>query len=178
MFNTVWNEIDMASACMILRRSIATSCVCHGKRNFRKFLLYNKRGSRQFKKSQTEKTSDIPIDKRGVKDVGLKINGRFVTVPEMIPELIVPSLEGFKLKPYVSYQVEHFDQGEFTAQDLFNMVYSKKVEEDFANGQLDENGEPLNPSEYEQLTPQRAKENAEKTGCDMFTENIFNTYNN
>lgn len=55
----------MASACMILRRSIATSCVCYGKRNFRKFLLYNKRGSRQFKKEQTENPDpDVPIDSK------------------------------------------------------------------------------------------------------------------
>lgn len=91
-------------------------------------------------------------------------------VPEMIPELIVPSLEGFTLKPYVSYKVKEFDQGEFTAQDLFNMIYAKKIEEDFANGQLNENGEPLNPSEYEQLTSQQAKDDADKTGCDLFSD--------
>lgn len=94
-------------------------------------------------------------------------------MPEMIPELIVPSLEGFNLKPYVSYRVEQFTQPGLTAEDLFNEVYSKKIEEDFANGQLDENGEPLNPSEYEKLTPQEAKENAAKTGCDIFDEKRF-----
>lgn len=88
----------------------------------------------------------------------------------MIPELIVPSLEGFTLKPYVSYRVEEITEPEFTAQDLFDVVYSKKIKEDFASGQLDENGEPLNPSEYEKLTPQQAKEQARKTGCDLFTE--------
>ncbi|XP_014485777.1 PREDICTED: 39S ribosomal protein L41, mitochondrial [Dinoponera quadriceps] len=159
----------MASTCMILRRSIATSCVCHGKRNFRKFLLYNKRGSRQFKEAQMKNPDpDIPIDKRGVKDVGYAVGDKFVTVPEMIPELIVPSLEGFKLKPYVSYRVEDFEQRELTAQDLFDMIYSDKIKEDFAKNQLDENGNPLNPSENEQLTSQEAKNNAGKTGCDIF----------
>lgn len=53
----------MASSCMILRRGIATSCICHGKRNFRKFLLYNKRGSRNFKEQQAKNPDpDIPID--------------------------------------------------------------------------------------------------------------------
>jgi len=55
----------MASSCMILQRGIATSCIRHGKRNFRKFLLYNKRGSRNFKKQQTENPDpDIPIDSK------------------------------------------------------------------------------------------------------------------
>lgn len=95
---------------------------------------------------------------------------KWINVPEKIPELIVPSLEGFKLKAYVSYKVEEFTQPEFTAQDLFDEVYSPKIEEDFAKGQLDENGQPLNPSEYEKMTPQEAKDNAGKTGCDLFSE--------
>lgn len=86
----------------------------------------------------------------------------------MVPELIVPSLEGFTLKPYVSYRVENFTEPEFTAQDLFDAVYSNKIKEDFANNQLAENGEPLNPSDYEKLTQQQAKDNASKTGCDIF----------
>ncbi|KMQ97164.1 39s ribosomal protein mitochondrial [Lasius niger] len=161
----------MASSCMILRRGIATSCICHGKRNFRKFLLYNKRGSRNFKEQQAKNPDpDIPIDKRGVRDTGYKVDDKWVHVPEMVPELIVPSLEGFTLKPYVSYRVEKFTEPEFTAQDLFDAVYSKKIKEDFANNQLNENGEPLNPNEYEKLTPQQAKDNASKTGCDIFEE--------
>ncbi|KAG5332328.1 RM41 protein, partial [Acromyrmex heyeri] len=161
----------MSSSFMIIRRNIATSCVCNGKRNFRKFLLYGKRGSRNFKQQQAKNPDpDIPIDKRGVRNTGYQVGNRFVHVPEMIPELIVPSLEGFTLKPYVSYRVGEIREPEFTAQDLFDVVYSKKIKEDFASGQLDENGEPLNPSEYEKLTPQQAKEQAEKTGCDLFSE--------
>lgn len=87
----------------------------------------------------------------------------------MMPELIVPSLEGFTLKPYVSYRVQDVTEPEFTAQDLFDVVYSEKIEKDFANGQLDENGESLNPSEHEKLTPQQAKDQAGKTGCDLFS---------
>ncbi|XP_029160011.1 39S ribosomal protein L41, mitochondrial [Nylanderia fulva] len=161
----------MASSCMILRRGIATSCICHGKRNFRKFLLYNKRGSRNFKEQQAKNPDpDIPIDHRGVRKTGRKLGDHWITVPEMIPELIVPSLEGFTLKPYVSYRVMDFSEPEFTAQDLFDAVYSEKIKKDFANNKLDENGEPLNPSEHEQLTPQQAKDNARKTGSDIFDE--------
>lgn len=88
----------------------------------------------------------------------------------MMPELIIPSLEGFTLKPYVSYKVEDITEPEFTAQDLFDVVYSEKITKDFENGQLDENGEPLNPSEHEKLTPQQAKDQAGKTGSDLFSE--------
>lgn len=88
----------------------------------------------------------------------------------MIPELIVPSLEGFTLKPYVSYKAEGITEPEFTAQDLFEVVYSQKIKEDFANGQLDENGKPLSPNEYEKLTAQQAKDKAGRTGQDLFDE--------
>ncbi|XP_012530037.1 39S ribosomal protein L41, mitochondrial [Monomorium pharaonis] len=161
----------MASTCMILRRGIATTCVCNGKRNFRKFLLYGKRGSRSFKERQAKNPDpEIPVDKRGVRDTGYKLGNRFIHIPEMIPELIVPSLEGFTLKPYVSYKAEGITEPEFTAQDLFDVVYSKKIKEDFEKGQLDVNGESLNPSEYEKLTSQQAKDEAAKVGCDLFDE--------
>jgi hypothetical protein len=31
-------------------------------------------------------------------------------VPEKVPELVVPDLEGFKLKPYVSYRTKEIYQ--------------------------------------------------------------------
>lgn len=103
-----------------------------------------------------------------MRETGYKVGDTWVHVPEMVPELIVPSLEGFTLKPYVSYKAEGITEPEFTAQDLFDVVYSKKIKEDFENGQLDENGMPLNPSEHEKLTSQQAKDQALKTGCDLF----------
>uniref|UniRef100_A0A1I7YB11 39S ribosomal protein L41, mitochondrial n=1 Tax=Steinernema glaseri TaxID=37863 RepID=A0A1I7YB11_9BILA len=44
----------------------------------------------------------------GVQPVGYKdpITGEFVKVPEMIPEIVVPDLAGFQLKPYVSYRTD------------------------------------------------------------------------
>lgn len=45
-----------------LVRGIATSASLHGKRNFRKFPLYNKRGSREFKARQAKNPDpDVPI---------------------------------------------------------------------------------------------------------------------
>ncbi|XP_076685115.1 mitochondrial ribosomal protein L41 [Andrena cerasifolii] len=160
----------MVSACVIISRQISTSSVCHGKRNFRKFLVLNKRGSRAFKEEQAKNPdSDIPIDRRGVKLTGRMINDKWVSIPEMEPELIVPSLKDFPLKPYVSYRVKDLPPREYTPKDLFNLVYAKKIKDDFENGKLGPNGESLNPSEYEKLTPEEARNRAEKTGTDIFT---------
>nr|CAD7586989.1 unnamed protein product [Timema genevievae] len=155
----------------IISRGIVTSSTCNGKRNFRNLPLYNKRGTRIFKKQQmTNPDPDIPIYHYGVRRVGYESKGHFVTVQEMIPELIVPDLTNFKLKPYVSYKAPDVVQSEFTAQDLFNVVYSKKIAEDFKQGKLDQDGNPLEPSSEESLTPQEAFVQARKTGSDLFAE--------
>lgn len=87
----------------------------------------------------------------------------------MIPELIVPDLKDFKLKPYVSYRSLDVYQEPFTPQDLFYAVYGSKIQEDFNKGQLAPDGEPLNPSPEEKLTPKEARAQASKAGADMFT---------
>lgn len=47
---------------LIIKRCISTTAVNNGKRNFRKFMIYNKRGSRIFKEQQKENPDpDIPI---------------------------------------------------------------------------------------------------------------------
>lgn len=132
--------------------------------------VYNKRGSRQFKEERrkNQKDFDVPIDRRGVKSTGMWVRNKWVNVPEMIPEIIVPPLKDFHLKPYVSYRATDIERREFTAQDLFDVVYSEKIRADFKAGKLDKDGQPLEPSEDEKLTPEEAKIKAEKTGCDLF----------
>ncbi|XP_030763606.1 39S ribosomal protein L41, mitochondrial [Sitophilus oryzae] len=153
----------------IIKRSISTTAANFGKRNFRKFQLFNKRGSRNFKKQQMENPdSDVPIHTRGVKPVGYTENGQFITIPEKIPEIIVPDLTGFTLKPYVSYRTKDVVQSEFTAQDLFNVVYAPKIAKDFDEGKLDEGGNPKEPSLEEKLTPEEAVQKARQTGSDIF----------
>uniref|UniRef100_A0A182MEQ5 Uncharacterized protein n=1 Tax=Anopheles culicifacies TaxID=139723 RepID=A0A182MEQ5_9DIPT len=101
----------------IIKRGISTTASLSGKRNFRKFLLYNKRGTRIFKQQRAanpELYPDMPIDKRGVRDTGVTIDGKFIEIKERIPELVVPNLEGCKLKPYVSYKAPDVVQSEFT----------------------------------------------------------------
>uniref|UniRef100_A0A1B6C7L8 39S ribosomal protein L41, mitochondrial n=1 Tax=Clastoptera arizonana TaxID=38151 RepID=A0A1B6C7L8_9HEMI len=150
-------------------RRFSTTDLCNGKRNFRKFLLHN-RGTKAFKEKQkTNPDPDIPVYNYGVRNPGYKINNELIEVPEMIPELIVPDLKDFKLKPYVSYRVGDVIQPEFTAEDLFNCVYKEKITKDFKAGKLNAEGFPLEPSEEENLRPEEAKLKAEQTGADMFS---------
>lgn len=161
----------MSGVSLIIKRTISTTNVNFGKRNFKKFLLYNKRGSRNFKEQQkTNPDPAIPIDKRGVRDIGYTDpnTNKHVIVPEMIPDLIVPDLTDFKLKPYVSYRAVDIVQSEFTAQDLFNVVYAPKIAKDFKENKLKEDGSPLEPSPEEQMTPEEAKDKARRTGSDIF----------
>ncbi|XP_059057773.1 large ribosomal subunit protein mL41 [Achroia grisella] len=152
----------------ISKRTISLTTPREGKRNFRKFMIANKRGSRIHKQKQMTPEAELEIDKRGVRDVGYNLNGQFITVPEMIPELIVPDLKDCDLKPYVSYKADNVIQSKFTAQQLFDAVYSKKIVTDFKEGKLDADGLPLQPSEEEQLQPDEAVARAKKTGSDIF----------
>lgn len=70
----------------------------------------------------------------------------------------------------MSYRVPEITQSEFTAQDLFNAVYRKKIVDDFKNNKLKENFEPIEPSKEEALTPEQAKLKARQTGCDLFSQ--------
>lgn len=159
----IYNLINFVS-----KRSISVSAPREGKRNFRKMVIANKRGSRLHRLKQATENRELDIDKRGVRDVGYYMNGRFVPVPEMIPELIVPDLKDFNLKPYVSYKAADVIQSEFTAQQLFDAVYSKKIVTDYKEGKLDEEGNPLEPSEEEKLNAEEAVNRAKRTGSDIF----------
>ncbi|XP_068617922.1 large ribosomal subunit protein mL41 [Battus philenor] len=152
----------------ISKRGICITAPREGKRNFRKFVIANKRGSKLFKEQQKTPNRELEIDKRGVRDVGYYLNGRFVKVPEMIPEIIVPDLKDFHLKPYVSYKSEDVIQSEFTPQHLFDAIYSKKIVTDFKEGKLDADGQPLEPSNEEKLQPDEAISRAKRTGSDIF----------
>ncbi|XP_041981949.1 39S ribosomal protein L41, mitochondrial [Aricia agestis] len=153
---------------VISKRSISLSAPREGKRNFRKFIIANKRGSRLHKERQAGPNPELEVDKRGVRDTGYVLNGRFYNIPEMIPELVVPDLTGCDLKPYVSYKAEDVIQSEFTAQQLFDAVYSKKIVTDYKEGKLDAEGQPIEPSEEEKLQPHEAVERAKRTGSDIF----------
>lgn len=110
---------------------------------------------------------------RGTRDVGFLNEYRdFVEIQEKIPELIVPDLTNFPLKAYVTYKLgnDEVEQPEFTPLELFNKVYAPKIISDFENDGLHEDGQPKSPSEDELMTSKQAKNNASKTGCDLFTD--------
>lgn len=74
--------------------------------------------------------------------------------------------------PYVSYKAPEVSQHEFTAEDLFYAIYSKKIELDFNKGKLAEDGSPLKPDENESLTAKEAKKRARKTGSDFYGDEV------
>lgn len=151
------------------QRAISTTTPLEGKRNFRKFLVYNKRGTRAVKEAQRSQANPpVAIHKRGVRDTGTLVNGRYVEIPEKIPELIVPDLEGCKLKPYVSYKAPDVIQSEFTSLDLFNAIYSKKIIDDFKESKIKDDYTSTEPSENELLGAEEALQRARKTGSDIF----------
>lgn len=111
----------------------------------------------------------MPIDTRGVRETGITLeNGKFQTIPEMIPELIVPDLTDCQFKPYVTYKTKDVVQSEFSSQDLFNAIYAEKIIQDFKEGKLQADGLSENPSENELMTKQEAFNRAKKTGSDLF----------
>jgi len=59
------------------------------------------------------------------------LTGEEIHVPEMVPELIVPDLTDFMLKPYVSYKVKEIEQKPLTPKKLFEAVYAQQVADDY-----------------------------------------------
>ena len=133
----------------------------------------NKRWSKKHKKMQFrkwEKTpafADIPVETKS-RSTGVRHDGYWEHVQEMVPELIVPDLTECDLKPYVSYATKEIYQEELTSKDLFNVIYGRKIIEDFKSGKLDAEGNSLEPSKLEQLTPEQAEVLARQTGSDIF----------
>ncbi|CAD5121083.1 DgyrCDS9623 [Dimorphilus gyrociliatus] len=63
-------------------------------------------------------------------------NGKFVHVPEMVPEFVVPDLTNFKLKPYVSYKVEDVKQSELTEEKLFIATMGRDIVNNVKSGKM------------------------------------------
>lgn len=52
----------------------------------------------------------------------------------MIPEFVVPNLEGFKLKPYVSYRSPRGTEPPLTAESVFDEIVAPQIKKDFEEG--------------------------------------------
>lgn len=169
----MWSDIVRKAVTLTspaLSRSISVSSCCRGKRNFRKFVLPY-RGSKIFRaaKARGECPANYGPGPRGPEEPYVKLpDGSKKFIPEMIPDMIVPDLTDCQFKPYVSYQAPDVYQSAFTPEQLFNAVYGPKIVKDFNDGKLGSDGEPLEPSAAETLTPEEAFLNARKTGSDIF----------
>ncbi|XP_028271016.1 large ribosomal subunit protein mL41 [Parambassis ranga] len=83
----------------------------------------SKRGSRTHNKG------------RGARPTGRKLSSnKFLSIRAMTPEFVVPHLEGFKLKPYVSYRSTPGTEPPVTAQSLFDEVVAPQIKKDFEEG--------------------------------------------
>jgi large subunit ribosomal protein L41 len=154
---------------VIQKSKIQTTVSLNGKRNFRKFMIPNKRG--QFEHNRLpqpliDKEFNYPVfrDTLLIRYPGFWFRRKFVYVKEMEPQLIVPDLSGFELKPYVSYRSPHVLQTQFTARDLFNATAADSIIEKFKSGQQIDVDVGDNDAEI-------AKIKAKQTGSDLFIEN-------
>ncbi|KAJ8413822.1 hypothetical protein AAFF_G00064200 [Aldrovandia affinis] len=83
----------------------------------------SKRGPRTFYKG------------RGARATGVITSSRkFVSIKEMVPEFVVPSLEGFKLKPYVSYRTPTGTEPALTPETLFTQAVAPRIKKDIEDG--------------------------------------------
>ncbi|XP_072096631.1 large ribosomal subunit protein mL41 [Mobula birostris] len=110
--------------------------------------LTSKRGPRSFYRS------------RGTKPTGfITSSKKFVKIRQMVPELMVPNLEGFNLKPYVSYKAPTGTEQPLTAKKLFMETAAVQIEKDFQAGTFDPNNlekygfEPSQEGKLFQLFP-------------------------
>ena len=108
----------------------------------------SKRGSRTHNKG------------RGARPTGLRLSSRkFLPTGAMIPEFMVPVLEGFKLKPYVSYRAPGGSLPPVTARNVFAEVAAAQIKTDFEKGtyskeQLEKYGfEPTQEGKLYKLYP-------------------------
>ena len=164
----------MFSALIATRQfSTTTTNLNSGLINFKKIEAFNKRWSRKhkkmvFKKGQNKAFPDAVIERYGTQSTGIQHASFFEHVPEKVPELVVPDLSECELRPYVSYATEDVYQDELTSQDLFNVIYGRKIIEDFKTNKLDKDGNSLEPSALEKLSSETAARLARQTGSDIF----------
>lgn len=96
------------------------------------------RGADRMSKWTSKRGPRTNYKSRGAKGTGVYgRGGKFVMVPEMVPELVVPALDGFKLKPYVSYRAAEGEDAPMTAERLFREAVAPAIEKDFKDGTFD-----------------------------------------
>uniref|UniRef100_A0AAY5KQI9 Mitochondrial ribosomal protein L41 n=2 Tax=Esox lucius TaxID=8010 RepID=A0AAY5KQI9_ESOLU len=75
---------------------------------------------------------------RGAQPTGILTSSRkFIPVQAMIPQFVVPNLEGFKLKPYVSYRSPVGTEPPVTPEGLFSEAVAPQIQKDLEEGSFD-----------------------------------------
>lgn len=92
---------------------------------------------------------------------GYWYKGYFTYVKEMEPELVVPDLTDFKLKPYVSYRTKEVKADELTAESLFKQTYANIIIDSYMGNQRLEITSTKAEAEEARLKHQQ-------TGADLF----------
>lgn len=93
------------------------------------------RGADRMSEFTSKRGSRTHYKGRGSRPTGLNLSsGKFIAIRAMIPEFVVPNLEGFKLKPYVSYRSPSGTLPPVTAESLFNDVVAPQIKKDFDEG--------------------------------------------
>eukprot|EP00093_Oithona_nana_P000483 00483.XXX_2116_1171_1 [CDS] Oithona nana genome sequencing. len=143
--------------------------------NFRGLRLYNKRHTRVHKEmifqpfeKRDQQWSDIYEHKYGTRSTGIRHQADWEHVPEKVPELVIPDLTDCKLKPYVSYRTKALQLDPYTAEDLFDAVYKRKIVDDFESGKIDAETGNYKEPQTEELNAEEAWIKARQTGSDIF----------
>ncbi|XP_023696481.1 large ribosomal subunit protein mL41 [Paramormyrops kingsleyae] len=72
---------------------------------------------------------------RGARPTGkVTASRKFVRIQEMVPEFVVPNLQGFKLQAYVSYRSPDGTEPPLTAEELFNQAVAPQIRKDMEEG--------------------------------------------
>ena len=169
-------QAAIISAAASSKRSISTSQALAGRRNFRKFPITNKRGIFEHPKLPKELMENeyrdrvVTVDDVRIRWPGVWFGRRFVHVPEMEPELVVPEdFESSPLKPYVSNRAEEISQSEFTAEQLFAVTYGREIARKVKAGEVVDDQYLVMDEE----AAREAKNRALKTGADVFSHTSY-----
>ena len=110
---------------------------------------------------------DYPMsrDPLGIRYPGYWFRRKFVYVKEMEPELMVPDLTGFQLKPYVSYRVQDVTSEPLTAENLFRQTYGNLIIDAYVSGERLE----ITTSKEE---IEEARLRHQQTGADLFSTSV------
>ena len=69
----------------------------------------------------------------GELDEEIEVNGIKQPTRDRVPEIIVPDITDFKLKPYVTYRAENVYEAPLESKDLFDVFYAPQIQAESQN---------------------------------------------